>query len=268
MLEQLWKNKESGLMAYSLALLSNVSYNVIEFAKSQIEWMSDKLMKSFEGARNNPFQFRHLRLCHTMSELAKVPSPKVVLASSADMESGFSRELFVQWAQNPTNSIILTSRSSPGTLARDLIENGGNGRKIELDIKRRIELEGAELEEFMRTEGEKHRSSIIKRDKVEESSSDSEDDDIEMKVITGKHDIVVRPEGRTHSGFFKSNKKQYAMFPLHEERIKYDEYGEVILVDDYRIAETGNEFCQEGGDKENQHIKTEDIKKEKDSDGE
>ena len=58
MLEQLWRNQESGLRAYSLAMLSNVAYNVIEFAKSQIEWMSDKLMKSFEGARNNPFGFR------------------------------------------------------------------------------------------------------------------------------------------------------------------------------------------------------------------
>lgn len=94
MLDQLWRNKESGLLAYSLALLNNVSYNVVEFAKSQIEWMSDKLMRSFEGARNNPFQFKHLQLCHTLQELQKVSSPKVVLASSPDMESGFSRELF------------------------------------------------------------------------------------------------------------------------------------------------------------------------------
>jgi cleavage and polyadenylation specificity factor subunit 2 len=260
MLDQLWKNKDSGLMAYSLALLSNVSYNVIEFAKSQIEWMSDKLMKSFEGARNNPFQFRHLRLCHSMSELAKIPSPKVVLASSPDLESGFSRELFVQWAHNPTNSIILTTRTAPGTLARDLIDNGGN-RRVEMELKKRIELEGAELEEFMRTEGEKHRPTILTREKEEESSSDSEDDDIEMKVITGKHDIVVRPEGRTHSGFFKSSKKQFAMFPMHEERIKFDEYGEVIQPEDYRIADIGMEIQEDN--KENQTIKSEDIKKEK-----
>lgn len=58
MLEQLWRNPETLLKAYTLFLLNNVAYNVIEFAKSQIEWMSDKLMKSFEGARNNPFAFR------------------------------------------------------------------------------------------------------------------------------------------------------------------------------------------------------------------
>lgn len=96
---------------------------------------------------------------------------------------------------------------------------------------------------------------------VEESSSESDDDDIEMSVITGKHDIVVRPEGRTHSGFFKSSKKQYAMFPLHEEKIKYDEYGEIIQLEDYRMVDMGPETILE--DKENHQIKAEDIKKEK-----
>ena len=69
MLEQLWRNQESGLRAYSLALLNNVAYNVNEFAKSQIEWMSDKLMKSFEGARNNPFGFKYFiyLFCHFLS---------------------------------------------------------------------------------------------------------------------------------------------------------------------------------------------------------
>lgn len=39
MLDQLWRNKDSGLLAYSLALLNNVSYNVVEFAKSQVNVM-------------------------------------------------------------------------------------------------------------------------------------------------------------------------------------------------------------------------------------
>ena len=39
--------------------------------------MSDKLMRTFEGARNNPFQFKHLQLCHSIAELSRVPNPKV-----------------------------------------------------------------------------------------------------------------------------------------------------------------------------------------------
>jgi cleavage and polyadenylation specificity factor subunit 2 len=56
--DQLWRNPDSGLLAYSLALLNNFSYNVVEFAKSLVEWMSDKVMKSFEVGRNNPYQFK------------------------------------------------------------------------------------------------------------------------------------------------------------------------------------------------------------------
>ena len=44
LLDNLWKNEESGLNQYSLAFLSNMSYNVMEFAKSQMEWMSDRLI--------------------------------------------------------------------------------------------------------------------------------------------------------------------------------------------------------------------------------
>lgn len=60
LLEQMWRAKDSGLSTYSLALVNNVSYNVIEFAKSQMEWMSDKIMRMFEDQRNNPFQFKYV----------------------------------------------------------------------------------------------------------------------------------------------------------------------------------------------------------------
>ena len=32
----MWRHQELGFGAYSIALLSNVSYNVVEFAKSQV----------------------------------------------------------------------------------------------------------------------------------------------------------------------------------------------------------------------------------------
>lgn len=155
--------------------------------------------------------------------------------------------------------IHFSIRSSPGTLARDLLENGGNGRKIELDVRRRVDIEGAELDEYMRTEGEKNSAiKLIKRDPVEEPSSDS-DDDIEMNVITGKHDIVVRPQGRSTTGFFKSSKKQYAMFPFHEEKVRHDDYGEIIQLEDYKLADVGFDapISSHDDNKENGQIKSE-----------
>ena len=75
--EQLWRNEQSGLFAYSLALLNNFSYQVIEFARSQVEWMSDKIVRQFEETRANPFHLRYVKLCHDLNELDKVRAPKV-----------------------------------------------------------------------------------------------------------------------------------------------------------------------------------------------
>ena len=58
-----------------------------------------------------------------------------MLASQPDLECGFARDLFIQWAENDKNSIILTTRTSPGTLARELIDKP-NVTTIEVEVKR------------------------------------------------------------------------------------------------------------------------------------
>jgi cleavage and polyadenylation specificity factor subunit 2 len=134
--EQLWRNEESILSSYSVAMLNNVSTSVIDLAKSQVEWMNDKLVQSFESGKNNPFEFKHVRLCRTLSELNQINYPsrnKVVLASTPDLECGFSRLLFADWCTNPKNTIIFTIKSSINTLAHKLIENL-NMKKISLEV--------------------------------------------------------------------------------------------------------------------------------------
>merc|ERR1712025_1006252 len=145
------------------------------------------------------------------------------------------------WCSNPKNSVILTSRSSPGTLGRDLIVNGGD-RTIPIEVRRRIKLTGQELEQFRAKEkssSSKHHSSL-----VEEALDDESDSDTEMEVVTKagepkpkvKHDIVMKVDsGKKQSGFFKSNKSRYPMFPCIEEKIKYDDYGEIIRLEDYQM---------------------------------
>lgn len=48
------------------------------------------------------------------------PGPKVVLASSASLEWGLSRQLLADWAADPTNVILFTQRCPPDTLAEAL----------------------------------------------------------------------------------------------------------------------------------------------------
>lgn len=88
-----------------------------------------------------------------------------------------------------------------------------------------------------------------------EADSDS-DDDIEMSVISkGRHDIVIKQEGKAAGGFFKVTKKQYPIYPFQEDKIKSDDYGEIIKPEDYKLAEVTQEVED---NKENTAIKKED----------
>ncbi|XP_074663107.1 cleavage and polyadenylation specificity factor subunit 2-like [Tubulanus polymorphus] len=241
LLDQLWRNADSGLMAYSLALLNNVSYNVVEFAKSQVEWMSDKIMRAFEDKRNNPFQFRHVQLCHSLGELSRVPEPKVVLASIPDMQSGFSRDIFLSWCANPKNSVILTCRTKPGTLARQLIDNPQD-KHITLEVQKRVRLEGKELEDYVKRQKEKEQAEAAlkienaKKATLEADSSDESDMEVDEEQTNIRHDLMAA-EGKSKMGFFKTAKKSYPMFPFTEERIRWDDYGEIVRHEDFMIAE-------------------------------
>lgn len=77
----------------------------------------------------------------------------------------------------------------------------------------------------------------------EEAALSSEsDDELEMSVVTkGRHDIVVKQEGKLSTSFFKTTKRTHPMFPFHEEKIKCDEYGEIIKPEDYKLAEAPSE---------------------------
>lgn len=245
LLDQMWRNTESGLTTYSLALLNNVSFNVVEFAKSQVEWMSDKIMRAFEDNRNNPFQFKHVKLCHNLAELARVPEPKVVLASTPDLQCGYSRDLFVAWCGNSKNSIVLTAKTSPRTLARWLIDNP-EARTVTLEIRRRVRLDGPEFEEYQRKKHE-HDSDEARRKAQNLLGDESSSDESDVEVVVdsafstaskGKHDLMAKGEGKSKQGFFKAARKAYPMFQYHEDKIKWDEYGEIIRPEDYIIADS------------------------------
>ncbi|KAL3313093.1 hypothetical protein Ciccas_008309 [Cichlidogyrus casuarinus] len=132
-LETCWHSQDAGLMPYGLAMLSNVSFNVVDFSKTMIEWMSDKMMKTFEDQRVNPFAFRHMQLCHTLDQLDLVPEPKVVLASLDHLQFGFARQLFAEWCTSEKNTVILTSRSR-NPLMQQLVDLAESEKNTSINI--------------------------------------------------------------------------------------------------------------------------------------
>ena len=168
--------------------------------------------------------------------MLRIPGSKVILCSLPDLECGFARDLFALWCSNPRHLVVLTTRCGPDTLCRKLLDNPGL-TTVTLEIKQRVKLEGAELEEFRRKEREKNGllMSQKNKDQVVESSDESESEEMSRNAKAPRHDIVVRssdgsgnkitgPGGAVQHSFFKSSKKN-TMFPYFEDKVKFDEYG-------------------------------------------
>jgi len=200
--------------------------------------MNDKLVRQFEEGRNNPFQFKHIQLCNSLADFELVPSPKIVLASTPDLECGFSRDLFLDWCEDDRNLVVFTIKTSIGTLARRLIDSPED-RRIEIDFKRKVLLEGAELDEYYKdlTLKEAKEEKLSKDLESIDMGSSSSDEDSERPLsgdrnVSAKHDLMKKQEIKK-TGFFKHNRKTYPMFPFKEETVKWDDYGQIKKNDEF-----------------------------------
>jgi hypothetical protein len=69
----------------------------------------------------NPFKLSRVRVATTMAELGRLPPPGCVIASTADLESGFARQLLPIWAADARNAVILTTLPAAGSLGERLL---------------------------------------------------------------------------------------------------------------------------------------------------
>ncbi|KAF9303143.1 cleavage and polyadenylation specificity factor subunit 2 [Mortierella antarctica] len=268
MLDSYWM---ANRVPFPLILLTNFSYRTAHFATSMMEWMGDTVRSQLTETRENPFQFKYLRLCQRLSDLDRYPGPKVVLASNLSMETGFAREVFLKldWSQNPRNTLILTERALPGELARYLYDEWKEGvgelsskdvgSEVQLDtilslkVDRKVPLEGSELAEFnaaeeARKEREAAEAALQERNRrtMLEEENESDDDEsmdgdlIEIDTLltkSGSHDVYMKDATKS-GGFFKQT-QSYRMFPFQERRKKIDDYGESIVVEHFLSASSG-----------------------------
>ncbi|CAG8535872.1 10008_t:CDS:10 [Ambispora gerdemannii] len=259
LLDQYWTANH---IQYPLILMTHQSYRTLQYAKSMLEWMGDAINRQFDTSRENPFEFRYLRLCHRYKDLAKYPGLKVVLASNVSLETGYARELFLEWGTDKRNVLILTDRGPPNSLARYLYTNWEESTSsqpavdtlasaaqqsqqpaIKTTIRKKIPLEGAELIEYnaeRRTRMEREAAEaalrakskmIIEDDESDHSESDEVDDDDMEELLSTQFDLYIKDATKS-GGFFKQT-QSYRMFPYVEKRKRFDEYGETLQTDGF-----------------------------------
>ena len=137
---QRWDRSDAVIKSSRLYLASNTAGSTMDHARSMIEWMDENVTKSFEAEvesrrghkrgdskRNNemgkpdgdagdrstgPFNFKFLRLVERRSRIEKILSskePKVIIASDASLDWGFSKDILQTVADDPNNLVILTA---------------------------------------------------------------------------------------------------------------------------------------------------------------
>ncbi|KAL3914768.1 MAG: hypothetical protein SGILL_005965 [Bacillariaceae sp.] len=106
--------------SYNLVWLGSMSYNTLEFARSQLEWMNTALGNQFDnsqrtsGIAGHPYALKDVQLCTNMTELDKVMAnadPTCVLASGMTLDHGPARDLLLRWGDNDNNAIVFTDSS-------------------------------------------------------------------------------------------------------------------------------------------------------------
>ncbi|KAF9076851.1 beta-lactamase-like protein [Rhodocollybia butyracea] len=178
-------------------------------------------------------RFKHLEFFpNPQALIQKYPSkdPKLILAVPASLSHGPSRQLFCDFAAVPDNVVLLTGRSEPGTLGRVLFDRWNEGQRTEtkwdngkigsnimldgtlkLQMKSKVPLQGAELEEYLQKERaarEKEAASqaaLVRQQRILEADEDDSDSDSDEEE---EEDEVRRALGQSEDPEERSLKRQ------------------------------------------------------------
>jgi len=224
-LERMWIDQHHHLGTFPLVLLNSQGRKAVEYAKGMTEYMNKRCN----------FAFEKTQMVETLDDLRPLLTsfdgghvPTCVLATGNSLETGFARELFLEWSSNPLNVVIFTERQQPGSLGRLLVDLTRLGqrppRSMELWVHRREKLTGDEKESFLAEERRRREAEAAtraakmakqeaeeKQRKLDEMDSDEEDQMLAEELVANNR-----------------------MFPAVEINCDYDDYGEVINPDDYR----------------------------------
>ncbi|QCD94826.1 cleavage and polyadenylation specificity factor subunit 2 [Vigna unguiculata] len=257
LLESYWSDEN---LNYPIYFLTYVASSTIDYVKSFLEWMSDSIAKSFEKTRENIFLLKYVTLLINKTDLENSPEgPKVVLASMASLEAGFSHDIFVEWANDSKNLMLFTERGQFATLAR-MLQADPPPKAVKVVVSKRVPLVGEELiayeEEQDRIKKEALKASLMKEEELKTSHGSDNNNSDPMVIDSGNNHVppeVAGPRGGGYrdifiDGFVPPSTSVAPMFPCYENTSEWDDFGEVINPDDYVIKdEDMNQIAMHGG---------------------
>lgn len=172
---------------YPIYLIGSQASKMIEISKSMLEWMNESILKSFSANRENPFEFKYIKILSSYEELAQVSQTKyIALASGPFLSYGPSRRIFYDWISNSSHLVIFPSLSPPiGTLSHVLLQSRNSTEQqpiLSFQVTILEQLQGKELEQYQQSLKE-HATPIVETEEL----IDYEEEDEEEQVIVPTH---------------------------------------------------------------------------------
>lgn len=212
--------KNKGMTTYYLVFLSPMAYNVMDAARSQIEWMGKTVMELFDKQKESPFNLRKVKLCYSSEEVLALDRPYVCLATSETLGTSFAQDIFLSLAGSDKNLVLCTQKVAKGTVAAELMQTP-TPPTVTFVRKTKVDLTGNELKEYKEKKKLEEEQKALERAEVIEIMSDMEDEeDIETEETMK---MQLEP--------------LFPMFPYVEEERPVGVYGEVINPDDYQVKQ-------------------------------
>jgi len=273
-LEAHWQAESPRLSGVRLVLLSAVSHSLLEFAATQLEWMSEEVQRRFERERTNPFapaSLRHLQPITSLKHLDSLPpGPTVVIASLSSLAAGPSRQLLARCAPVPSALLALPRLTSPcdtpqlvSALSDAALLPAALRPLLPLQLGMRQLLDGEELaawrEARQREQADAEAAAeIVEAQAVVQAAtfrSDADADampaaapltsaganqatDVEALQLAAPAPVAVPAAQRCLIDGFAADSKAFApMFPFPPRPVVPSEYGELITAEDFADAQ-------------------------------
>jgi len=272
-LERYW---EQNKFSYPIIWANHVVQSAARHVQAHLEFTSKSMNEAFLRDKTNPFEFKHVKPVGNLEAMNMWRSPKVILCSGADLEYGFSRQLFGQFAPNRSNLILFTDRTMGDNLTSSLcklITEKVDIRPQKLKFSRWEYAQGEELEQWKLKEMDRDAEEERKLQQIEsmkkrrlqqiEATQALRDDmaggDYELLKIESEPVVVEgnnklkRQRSIDHGGglfaIFAAKLGRTAMFSAPEpfRLTRRDEYGEEIDENDYMKANKDSENDKEKG---------------------
>eukprot|EP00045_Choanoeca_perplexa_P010094 m.100904 g.100904 ORF g.100904 m.100904 type:complete len:751 (+) comp15146_c0_seq2:104-2356(+) len=254
LLDQLW-GQDAGRSVYPLVYLNNCAFSTLKCARTVTSFMWDAMQNlkdrdasSRAGNEDSlPFPLDHVQSAHTMDELKGIQGPKIILVAQSSLEAGFSRELFLQMANDAKNQVLFTTRPLAGSLGDTLLRQKAAGSidPIIVPYKHRIKLQGEELATYRQAERE--RLEALKAEALALLQVEQELDAVEDGDAAGVGDdqaadgAPVEKKARRSASFFKTRTKQRSlMFNYAAPTQTWDDYGQPFDMEKIKVLEEAN----------------------------